>query len=94
MCLFVNDILIFVNNNDRINEIKDILKNNFEIKDMGIANVILGVKLNRSYEGIPITQFHYIEKILKRFGYLECKHESTPYDPMSNWRKIVGKNVS
>ena len=47
---------------------------------MGIGNVILGVKLSMTNEGIQIIQFHYIEKILKRFGYLKCKPVSTPYE--------------
>ena len=65
----MDDILIFWNNIDKINEIKDILKNNFEIKDMGKTNEILGVNLNGTNKGMQANQSFYIENILKKFGY-------------------------
>jgi len=64
------------------------------MKDMGIANVIFGVKLNRTNEGIRITQSHYIEKILKRFDYLKCKPVRTPYGPSIKLKKNYGESVS
>nr|GEY04702.1 putative histone acetyltransferase HAC-like 1 [Tanacetum cinerariifolium] len=39
----------------------------FSMKDMGKADVILGIKIRRKNKGIVITQSHYIEKILKKF---------------------------
>jgi hypothetical protein len=64
-----------------INETKSFLKSKFEMKDMGVANVILGLKLTRSTEGIAVSQSHYVEKIIEKFGYKECKIAKTPYDP-------------
>ncbi|KAL8103795.1 hypothetical protein AgCh_028119 [Apium graveolens] len=53
----------------------------FEMKDMGEASVILGIKLIQSAEGITLTQSHYIEKsILEKYGYSQCRIASTPYD--------------
>ena len=42
--LYVDDILIFGNNIDVIQEVKDFLSNNFEMKDLGVADVILNIK--------------------------------------------------
>ena len=39
LCLYVDDILIFGNNINVIEEVKDFLPNNFEMKDMGEADV-------------------------------------------------------
>ncbi|KAL0365385.1 UNVERIFIED_CONTAM: Retrovirus-related Pol polyprotein from transposon TNT 1-94 [Sesamum angustifolium] len=54
--------------------------NKFEMKDMGEADVILGIKLIRSTDGIAISQSHYVEKILEKFGYQNSRIAKTPYD--------------
>ncbi|KAL8124691.1 hypothetical protein AgCh_012369 [Apium graveolens] len=81
LCLYVDDILLFGTNIEIINETKEFLKRHFEMKDMGEASVILGIKLIQSTEGITLTQSHYIEKsILEKYGYSQCRIASTPYD--------------
>ncbi|KAL2232001.1 UNVERIFIED_CONTAM: Retrovirus-related Pol polyprotein from transposon TNT 1-94 [Sesamum indicum] len=66
---------------DTITEIKSFLKNKFEMKDMGEANVILGIKLTRTTDEIAISQSHYVEKIIEKFGYQNSRIAKTPYDP-------------
>ncbi|KAL8134988.1 hypothetical protein AgCh_009856 [Apium graveolens] len=81
VCLYVDDILLFGTNIDIINETKSFLKMHFEMKDMGEASVILGIKLTQSTDGITLSQSHYIEKsILEKYGYSNCRIASTPYD--------------
>ena len=68
--MYVDDILIFGTNLKVIEEVKAFLSHNFEMKDLGVANVILNIKLLRDNEGgITLLQSHYVEKILSRFGY-------------------------
>ncbi|KAL0309114.1 UNVERIFIED_CONTAM: Retrovirus-related Pol polyprotein from transposon TNT 1-94 [Sesamum radiatum] len=55
-------------------------KNKFEMKDMGEADVILGIKLIRSTDGITIYQSHYVEKIIEKFGYQNSRIAKTSYD--------------
>ena len=38
------------------------------MKDMGEADVILGVKVTRIGNGFILSQPHYVEKMLKRFN--------------------------
>jgi hypothetical protein len=45
LCLYVDDILIFWTNLDVIKEVKDFLSRCFEMKDLGVADVILNIKL-------------------------------------------------
>ena len=66
ICLYVDDLLIFSPNMDIINVAKMLLKNNFDIKDLGEANVILGMKISRTSNGIFVDQSHYIEKNFKK----------------------------
>ncbi|KAL0433022.1 UNVERIFIED_CONTAM: hypothetical protein Slati_2636500 [Sesamum latifolium] len=47
---------------------------------MGEADVILGIKLIRSTDGIAISQSHYVEKIMEKFGYQNSRIAKTPYD--------------
>ena len=51
MCLYVDDILIFGSSLKVIEEVKEFLTNNFEMKDLGEANVILNIKLLRDGNG-------------------------------------------
>ncbi|KAK3038291.1 hypothetical protein RJ639_029879 [Escallonia herrerae] len=41
ICLYVDDILIFGTNIDRINEAKNLLTSNFSMNDLGEVDVIL-----------------------------------------------------
>ena len=45
LCLYVDDILIFDTSLNVIKEVKDFLSQNFEMKDLGEADVILYIKL-------------------------------------------------
>jgi hypothetical protein len=47
-----------------IKEVKDFLSNNFEMKDLGVADVILNIKLHRKEGngGITLVQNHYVER--------------------------------
>jgi hypothetical protein len=78
----VDDILIFKNNIEVIKEVKEFLSNNFEMKDLGEADVILNIKLLKEGNGgVTLVQSHYVEKVLNRFGYNDCALAPTPYDP-------------
>jgi hypothetical protein len=74
LCLYVDDILNLGTSLDVIKETKDFLSNNFGMKDLGEADLILNIKLLREDNGgITLMQSHYVEKILSRFGYSECE---------------------
>ena len=64
MCLYVDDILIFGTNLYVIEEVKNFLSQSFEMKDMGVADVILNIKLLRDGNGgVTLVQSHYVKKI-------------------------------
>ena len=88
MCLYVDDILIFGTSLNVIKEVKEFLSQNFEMKDLGEADVILNIKLVKEINGgVILTQSHYVEKVLSRFGYSDYKPVSTPYDASLILRK-------
>jgi hypothetical protein len=47
LCLYVDDILIFRSNLNVIEEVKNLISSNFEMKDLGEHDVILNIKLVR-----------------------------------------------
>ncbi|KAK4404329.1 Copia protein [Sesamum angolense] len=47
---------------------------------MGGADVILGIKLIGSTDGTTISQSHYVEKIIEKFGYQKSRIAKIPYD--------------
>ena len=87
LCLYVDDILVFGTSIDEINDVKSYLSQNFDMKDLGEADVILNIKLIRDENGISLLQSHYVEKVLSRFGYMDRKPSPTPYDPSLILRK-------
>ena len=50
--LYVDDMLIFGSNVHDINETKNMLKSHFDMKDLGEANFILGMKITKTCDGI------------------------------------------
>jgi hypothetical protein len=87
LCLYVDDILIFETNIDAINEVKTFLSKNFDMKDLGEANVVLNIKLVKDESVITLLQSHYVEKVLSRFGFIDSKSSPTLYDPSVILRK-------
>ncbi|GKD84039.1 zinc finger, CCHC-type containing protein [Tanacetum coccineum] len=76
-----------------VDKTKKFLSSKFSMKNMGEADVILGIKIKRKNKGIVITQSHYIEKILKKFNREICSSVSTPMDPVEKLMQNTGKPV-
>ncbi|GKC73175.1 zinc finger, CCHC-type containing protein [Tanacetum coccineum] len=93
ICLYVDDMLIFGTDQNQVDKTKKFLSSKFSMKDMGEADVILGIKIKRENKGIVITQSHYIEKILKKFNREDCSPVSTPMDPVEKLKPNTGKPV-
>ena len=94
ICLYVDDMLIFGSNLNVVIKTKEFLSSQFEMKDLGEANVILGVKVMRTSNGISLSQAHYVEKVLKKFNCFDVTPARTPYDPNLHLSKNLGKSVS
>ena len=64
LCLYVDNMLIIGSDGETIKKIKCLLASKFEMKDMGVADVILGVKIHKTPRGLALSQSHYIETVL------------------------------
>ena len=92
--LYVDDMLIFGSSMNIVHSTKYFLASKFDMKDMGVASVILGIKIIRRNNSIMLTQEHYVEKLLKNFGHFDVKPLSTPYDANSQLKKNKDDVVS
>lgn len=82
IAVYVDDLLIFSNDNLLKTKLKSCLKNNFEMKDLGAANSFLGLRISRDRESgkLYIDQEQYIQDLLNRFGMTNCNPCKTPMD--------------
>ncbi|KAL9277734.1 putative RNA-directed DNA polymerase [Arabidopsis thaliana] len=94
VCLYVDDMLIMETNKDIINVTKKMLSDNFEMKDMGLADVIPGIRNKKEPNGYSLTQSHYVKKVLKKFGHFDDRPVVTPFDPTCKLSKNEGESVS
>ena len=93
LCLYVDDMLIAGSNDKMIKSTKDILKARFDMKDMGLADVILGVQITRTHNGLVLSQAHYVDKILEKFNANDTNVARTPIDTSQHLAKNRGEPV-
>ena len=81
LVLYVNDILLIGNSVKVLSDIKGYLKKQFDMKDLGEANYILGIKLLRDWKNkvLALSQTSYIDKIVTRFGMENSKRGLLPF---------------
>ncbi|KAJ9541460.1 hypothetical protein OSB04_027966 [Centaurea solstitialis] len=80
LVLYVDDILLIGNDIPTLLSVKAWLSKCFQMKDLGEAAYILGIKIyrNRSRRLIGLSQGTYIDKVLKRFRMDESKKGFIP----------------
>lgn len=55
------------------------MTNSYELKDLGEANFILGMKIERLEDGdIQLSQWAYSEHVIEQFNMSDAKPRSTP----------------
>ncbi|CAL1353780.1 unnamed protein product [Linum trigynum] len=80
LVLYVDDMLIAARSKSDIQKLKGLLSAEFEMKDLGAAQKILGMEIyrDRSKKKLFLSQKSYIQKILSRFGMSSAKPLNTP----------------
>nr|GEW21822.1 Pol polyprotein [Tanacetum cinerariifolium] len=81
LCLYVDDMLIIGGNDKMIKSNKDMLKSKFDMKDMGLADVILRIKIIRTQNGLVLSQERYVDIILNTHNTGDSGLARTPIDP-------------
>nr|GEU67987.1 aconitate hydratase 1 [Tanacetum cinerariifolium] len=64
ICLYVDDMLIFGTDQDQVNNTKEFLSSKFDMKDLGEAEVILGIRIKRENND-PTVKFRHNKETLE-----------------------------
>jgi hypothetical protein len=80
LCFYMSDMLILGNNNHMIKSTKKILTNKFDIKNLGVADVILWIQISRIFDGLVLSESYYVEKILDKLSKGDNSTVKTPID--------------
>ncbi|GJT78341.1 retrovirus-related pol polyprotein from transposon TNT 1-94 [Tanacetum coccineum] len=67
-------------NDKMIKSTKDMLKPKFDMKDMGLADVIIGIKIIQTHNGLVLSQAHYVDKIFNTHNAGDSGLARTPID--------------
>jgi hypothetical protein len=81
LVLYVDDILLIGNDVGTLSAVRIWLSKQFDMKDLGEASYILGIKLLRDRKNrmIGLSQSAYIDKVLARFNMLDSKKGMLPF---------------
>ena len=103
--LYVDERLLATNDIVLLAETKQMLCNHFDMKDLGEASFVLGIKIVRDKTNhvLQLSQRAYIYRILKRIDMHNCSPGSVPVTnserlskdqcPKNDRERMVMKNV-
>lgn len=78
--VYVDDMLIAGSNAEEIKQVKVFLSSKFHIKDMGALRYFLGIEVDRSSQGIFLSQRKYVHDLIKEYGMQKCRKLHLPLD--------------
>ncbi|KAM4067823.1 reverse transcriptase (RNA-dependent DNA polymerase) [Hirsutella rhossiliensis] len=84
----VDDFMITGGDEDAIERVKEKLKGRFEMKDLGEAENILGIRIQRHKGKLMIDQSQFAKEIVAEFLYDDSMKHATPMEPGAI-RKLV-----
>ncbi|KAL0544221.1 hypothetical protein IC582_019334 [Cucumis melo] len=81
LVMYVDDILLIGNDVGHLTDIKKWLATQFQMKDLGNAQYVLGIQIvrNRKNKTLAMSQTSYIDKMLSRYKMQNSKKGLLPY---------------
>ena len=78
LLLYVDDMLIVGPSINSIQAVKEVLKSKFDMKNLGKAQKILGISIerNRSSSKLKLCQSSYLQKVISKFSLENVKPAS------------------
>ena len=80
ICLYVDDLLLIGSSSTGIDSLKQNLKKEFEMTDLGTLSYFLGLEFAYTEQGIFMHQKKYISNVLKRSNMWDCNPTKTPVE--------------
>ena len=94
VCLCIDYMLIVGSDDKIITSTKNMLNSRFDMKDLGLADIILGIKIERTSNGLILSQSHYVHNILGKFDKGNFGITRTPVDVTLHFSKNKVESVS
>ena len=94
LLLYVDNMIITSDDLSGIEELKDFLSQQFEMKDLGHLSYFLGLEITHSTDGLYITQAKYASDLLSRAGLTDSKTVDTPVELNVHLTPLGGKPLS
>ena len=94
LLLYVDDMIITGDDLSGIQEHKDFLSQQFEMKELGHLSYFLGLKITNSTYGLYITQVKDASKLLSRAGLTDSKTVDTSVKLNAHLTPLGGKPLS
>ena len=89
------DITLFGPPGSNREALKQALKSEFQLTDLGTLHWLLGLQIEYQPDSIALSQRTYIDKLLLRFGMMSCNPVTLPLDPNHKLRKYQeGDNIA
>ena len=76
--VYVDDFLIFANNTVARKALEGALSKRFKMKNLGDVSLILGIRVTRTESTLTLSQEHYAEETLRKFGMWESNPNRNP----------------
>ena len=93
LLLYVDDMIIIGDDLSGIQELKDFLSQQFEIKDLRHLSYFLGLEITHSTDGHYITQVKYASDLLSRAGLTDSKTVDTPVELNARLTPLGGETI-
>ena len=91
LCLYVDDIF-YTGDASMIEEFKTKINSKFQVRHINGSEFLgLQVEYDRTKGVARVKQAKYIDKILRRFGYTECKPAQTPMNVDIKLERLEGE---
>ncbi|XP_022031366.1 uncharacterized mitochondrial protein AtMg00810-like [Helianthus annuus] len=80
LLVYIDDIILAGNNENKVNEVKNFLKTEFLIKDLGLLKFFLGIEVIKTDNGVCLSQRKYCMDLLNEYGMSGSKPLSCPIE--------------
>ena len=79
--IYVDDLFVFAEKDNSLQEIAQQLSKRFEITDVGPITFGLGIQFTWTDKGLYLSQETYLKSVLACYGFSEYRTVGTPLDP-------------
>ena len=79
--VWVDDLLLFASSSEPCGKMRDQLRSEWDVTDLGEPTKIVGIEITRGEKCVTISQKNYVREILKREGMEYANPVAMPMDP-------------